>query len=77
MTAIGRSRKDYVCAKCGRVIKKGEISERYQSHTLYERRCKECSIAHSSTPDVLREYFETYERRWVHLQPCEETENES
>jgi len=74
MTAIGKARKDYTCAQCGRTIKKGEIYERYQDHKVYEKICKECSLSRKKDDwarTVLSNYYARYEASYPTIQSSE------
>lgn len=75
MTALGRARNDYECNECGRIIKKGEIYERYQKKlprphkaSVNLKYCKEGSIAKDYNPENLRKYYERLESKYAHLQ---------
>ncbi len=75
LTEIGRARNDYECNGCGRIIKKGEIYERYQRQRTNEnlKYCKECSIAKDYDPENMRRYYERLEAKYAHLQRSEDT----
>jgi len=75
MSNVGRARNDYECNECGRIIKKGEIYERYQKQRTMEnlKFCKECSIAKDYDPENMRKYFERLEAKYAHLQTSDKT----
>ena len=76
MSNVGRARNDYECNKCGRIIKKGEIYERYQKKRTKEnlKFCKECSITKDYNPENMRKYYERLEAKYAHLQTSDNTQ---
>ena len=70
MSNVGRARNDYECNECGRIIKKGELYERYQKKKALAnlKFCKECSIAKDYNPENMRKYYERLESKYAHLQ---------
>ncbi len=75
MTELGRARNDYTCDHCDRIIKKGEVYERFQKIRPRPLKgysnlklCKTCSIARSSIPELLKGYYDRLESKYAHLQ---------